>query len=269
MADEREVRIQRLHALHEKGIQPYPNTAERTNTIAEVLEHFDEWQGESGDFTLVGRIRLMREMGKAAFAHIEDGTGRIQVFFRINDLGEEATGPSSCSTSAISSRYGATCSGHAQKSARCTCASTASWQRRCAPCRRSITAWRMWNCASASATSTCLPTARRRGKVFVIRSRTISAMRRYLDDHGFIEVETPILQPLYGGSDRAAIHYPSQYARSRPLPAYRRRTLPQAPDCRRVRAGLRNWPRFSQRGHRSQPQSRIYYDGMLSGLRRL
>src|SRR5947209_1301488 len=90
MADEREVRIQRLHALHEKGIQPYPNTAERTHTIAEVLEHFDEWQGESGDFTLVGRIRLLREMGKAAFAHIEDGTGRIQVFFRINDLGEEA-----------------------------------------------------------------------------------------------------------------------------------------------------------------------------------
>src|SRR5205085_7046963 len=37
-------------------------------------------------------------------------------------------------------------------------------------------------------------------QVFVIRSRTISAMRRYLDDHGFIEVETPILQPLYGGA---------------------------------------------------------------------
>src|SRR5207302_3262855 len=37
-------------------------------------------------------------------------------------------------------------------------------------------------------------------QVFVIRSRTISAMRRYLDEHGFIEVETPILQPLYGGA---------------------------------------------------------------------
>src|SRR6266567_2946370 len=37
-------------------------------------------------------------------------------------------------------------------------------------------------------------------QIFVIRSRTITAMRRYLDDHGFIEVETPILQPLYGGA---------------------------------------------------------------------
>src|SRR5207237_9376334 len=36
--------------------------------------------------------------------------------------------------------------------------------------------------------------------IFLIRSRTITAMRRYLDDHGFIEVETPILQPLYGGA---------------------------------------------------------------------
>src|SRR6266700_900744 len=37
-------------------------------------------------------------------------------------------------------------------------------------------------------------------RIFVIRSRTISAMRRYLDEHGFLEVETPILQPLYGGA---------------------------------------------------------------------
>src|SRR6516165_1909389 len=57
---------------------------------ADVLEHFTEWQREEGDFTLTGRIRLMREMGKAAFAQIEDGTGRIQVYFRINDLGEDA-----------------------------------------------------------------------------------------------------------------------------------------------------------------------------------
>src|SRR5947207_10527135 len=90
MADEREVRLQRLRALRERGINPYPNAVERTHTIAEVLEHFDEWQGPEGSFTLVGRIRLMREMGKIAFANIEDGTGRIQVYFRINDIGEDA-----------------------------------------------------------------------------------------------------------------------------------------------------------------------------------
>src|SRR5919205_310056 len=90
MADEREMRLQRLNSLREQGINPYPNKVNRTHTIADVLQHFDEWQNSEGSFTLVGRIRLLREMGKAAFAQIEDGTGRIQVYFRINDIGEGA-----------------------------------------------------------------------------------------------------------------------------------------------------------------------------------
>src|SRR6185312_8367809 len=89
MAEEQEIRLQRLQALREQSIDPYPNSAERTHTLAEVLEHFDAFAGPEGSFTLVGRIRLLREMGKAAFAKIEDGTGSIQVYFRINDVGEE------------------------------------------------------------------------------------------------------------------------------------------------------------------------------------
>ena len=89
MADEREIRLQRLQALRDQGINPYPNSVERTHTIADILQHFDEWVGPDSSYTLVGRIRLLREMGKAAFAKIEDGTGSIQVYFRINDLGEE------------------------------------------------------------------------------------------------------------------------------------------------------------------------------------
>src|SRR6266550_8938188 len=90
LISEEGARRQKLLTLREKGIDPYPNSVQRTNTIADVIEHFDEWQGEEGDFILTGRIRLIREMGKAAFAQIEDGTGRIQVYFRINDIGEDA-----------------------------------------------------------------------------------------------------------------------------------------------------------------------------------
>src|SRR6185312_17034190 len=90
MTEERDMRVQRLHALRERGVNPYPNRVMRSHTIAEALQHFEEWQGEEQTLTLVGRIRLLRDMGKAAFVHIEDGTGRIQVYFRINDLGEEA-----------------------------------------------------------------------------------------------------------------------------------------------------------------------------------
>src|SRR5437660_5578032 len=90
MADEREMRMQRLHTLREKGINPYPNRVQRTHTISELLQHFDEWQGPESSFTVVGRIRLMREMGKAAFLKIEDGTARIRLYFRINDIGDDA-----------------------------------------------------------------------------------------------------------------------------------------------------------------------------------
>src|SRR6476660_9580346 len=89
MAEEQEIRLQRLQALHDLGIDPYPQTVERTNTIADVLTQFDAYAETEGTYTLVGRIRLLREMGKVTFAQIEDGTGRIQVYFRINDLGAE------------------------------------------------------------------------------------------------------------------------------------------------------------------------------------
>ena len=59
------------------------------------------------------------------------------------------------------------------------------------------------------------------------------AVRRLLDDAGFIEVETPILQPLYGGARGAAVHDPPQRARPRAVPAHRHRAVPQAPDRRR------------------------------------
>ena len=200
MADEREVRIQRLHALHEKGIQPYPNTAERTHTIAEVLKHFDEWQGEQGDFTLVGRIRLLREMGKAAFAQIEDGTGRIQVFFRINDLGEEAYR----TIKLLDIGDFIQVSGYLFR--------TRTEERTLHVRRYRILAKSLRplpekyhgledvELRQRKRYLDLLANGEEAQRVFVIRSLTISAMRRYLDSHGFIEVETPILQPLYGGA---------------------------------------------------------------------
>src|SRR5882762_6802216 len=71
MTDERETRIQGLQALYNQGINPYPNTTERTHTIAEVLQHFNELVGPEGSYTLVGRIRLLREMGKENYRLIK------------------------------------------------------------------------------------------------------------------------------------------------------------------------------------------------------
>jgi lysyl-tRNA synthetase class 2 len=200
MADEREVRLQRLHTLQEKGINPYPNRVERTHTIAEVLEHFNDWEGPEGSFTLTGRIRLMRDMGKSSFVNIEDGTGRIQVYFRFNDIGEEPyrmlklldigdfiqvsgflfrTKTGERTLHALNYRL-------LSKSLR--------------PLPEKYHGLEDRELRQRKRYLDLIANGEEVRNIFVTRSRVISAMRRFLDEHGFLEVETPILQPLYGGA---------------------------------------------------------------------
>src|SRR5947209_1499912 len=200
MPDEREIRIQRMHALREQDINPYPNTVERTHTIAEVLEHFDELAGPEGSFTLGGRIRLLREMGKAAFAKIEDGTGSIQVYFRVNDLGSEAYR----GIKLLDLGDFIQVSGFLFR--------TRTGERTLHVLQYRILAKGLRplpekyhgledkEIRQRKRYLDLIANGDEAREVFIIRSRTISAMRRYLDEHGFIEVETPILQPLYGAA---------------------------------------------------------------------
>ncbi len=200
MADEREVRLQRLHAIQEKGINPYPNNVERTHTIAEVLAHFDEWQGENGDFTLTGRIRLMRDMGKAAFAQIEDGTGRMQVFFQINDLGVDAYKTLKLLDIGdfiqVRGYLFRTQRGERTLHVR----EYHILAKGLRPLPEKYHGLEDVEIRQRKRYLDLIANGEEARNIFVIRSRTITAMRRYMDEHGFIEVETPILQPLYGGA---------------------------------------------------------------------
>jgi lysyl-tRNA synthetase class 2 len=200
MTDEREMRLRRLHALREEGINPYPNRVQRTHTISEVLQHFDEWQGPEGSFTLVGRIRLMREMGKAAFFKIEDGTGSIQLYFRINDIGEEAyqalklldIGDFIQVTGFLFLTRTNERTLHVRQ--------YRILAKALRPLPEKYHGLEDKETRQRKRYLDLIANGDEVRQIFVIRSRTITAMRRYLDDHGFIEVETPILQPLYGGA---------------------------------------------------------------------
>ena len=200
MADEREIRLRRMHTLREQGINPYPNRVQRTHTISEVLEHFDEWQGPEGSFTLTGRIRLMREMGKVAFFKIEDGTGSIQVYFRINDVGEEAYRALKLLDIGdfiqVTGFLFLTRTGERTLHAR----EYRILAKALRPLPEKYHGLEDKETRQRKRYLDLIANADEVRPIFVIRSRTITAMRRYLDDHGFIEVETPILQPLYGGA---------------------------------------------------------------------
>src|SRR3989441_272571 len=200
MADEREIRLRRMHTLREQGINPYPNRVQRTHTISEVLEHFDEWQGPESSFTLTGRIRLMREMGKVAFFKIEDGTGSIQVYFRINDVGEEAYRALKLLDIGdfiqVTGFLFLTRTGERTLHVR----EYRILAKALRPLPEKYHGLEDKETRQRKRYLDLIANGDEARRIFVIRSRTITAMRRYLDDHGFIEVETPILQPLYGGA---------------------------------------------------------------------
>ncbi len=200
MADEREIRLQRLQTLREQGINPYPNDAQRTHTIANVLQHFDELAGPDGSFTLVGRIRLLREMGKAAFAKIEDGTGSIQVYCRINDLGAEAYRTIKLLDLGdfieVTGFLFITRTGERTLHVK----SYRLLAKGLRPLPEKYHGLEDRELRQRKRYLDLIANGDEARQVFIIRSRTITAMRRYLDEHDFIEVETPMLQPLYGGA---------------------------------------------------------------------
>ncbi len=88
-------RLEKLAKLRESGVEPYPNDFARpTHTLADVAavggeRSNEELEQESTEFIVAGRLRLKNEMGKAGFARIQDESGRLQLFVRKNDLGEE------------------------------------------------------------------------------------------------------------------------------------------------------------------------------------
>ena len=84
-----EFRKKKLQNFVDLGINPYPSSTGRTHTNSVALEQFDQLSTQESVITLVGRIRSLRTQGKIAFAHIEDGSGRIQIFFKQDNLTEQ------------------------------------------------------------------------------------------------------------------------------------------------------------------------------------
>jgi lysyl-tRNA synthetase class 2 len=86
-------RLEKIDLLRSEGIEPYPHRAERTHTSQEAISAYEIAELDNSTqpikATLAGRIRSLRSMGKITFAHIEDGDGRVQLFFRANDIGQE------------------------------------------------------------------------------------------------------------------------------------------------------------------------------------
>ena len=207
-----EQRLSKLERLQDAGINPYPLRSERTHTTEEATAVFNTLQeGETATVTVVGRLKSVRDMGKSVFAHIEDGHGRIQLFVRRNDIGEDSHNVF---------RKLLDLGDFVQ-------ATGTLMQTRTGEITVRVSEWKL-----LSKSISPLPVAKEHEvdgemvrhnafanvedryrqryadlavnaevrDVFRLRASIISSMRRFMDEHGFLEVETPILQPLYGGA---------------------------------------------------------------------
>ena len=196
-------RLEKAKRLREQGIDPYPLRTQRTHTSREAIQALEEAPSEDDAPRVVvaGRLVALRVMGKVTFAHIEDRDGRVQLFFQLNTLGEEAY---TRAKKLLDLGDIIEAEGHMFRT------------RTGEPTVR-VEAWRMlakalnpppekWHGLSdveqryryRYVDLMSNPDVRR---IFETRSRMIRAVRRFMDAHGFLEVETPILQPVYGGAE--------------------------------------------------------------------
>lgn len=80
-------RKKKLESLLSQGLEGYPSSTDRTHELAQVVKNFDQLAGQT--LILVGRVRSLRLMGQLAFAHIDDGTGRLQILLHKTEVGDE------------------------------------------------------------------------------------------------------------------------------------------------------------------------------------
>ena len=208
-------RLEKRRAMEEKGINPYPTRAEQTHTSQEAIDAYLQAE-EAGDenpikVVLAGRLRALRPMGKIAFAHIDDRDGRVQLFFRVNDLGEEKMAE-------LDAFYDLgdfiQVSGYMFRTRRGEVTLYVEDFKMLAKALRPLPAAKDEVVDGEVLRHAKLsdPETRYRQRyvdlavnpdvqeVFKIRAATLRALRNFLDDHDFIEVETPVLQPIYGGA---------------------------------------------------------------------
>ncbi|HOO56516.1 MAG TPA: lysine--tRNA ligase [bacterium] len=82
-------RLEKIEKLRELGVKPYERKYERTHYAREVAENYDALSESQQMVSVAGRMKTVRRMGKASFADLWDDSGKIQVYFKLNNLGEE------------------------------------------------------------------------------------------------------------------------------------------------------------------------------------
>jgi len=201
-------RHEELAELKSKGIQPFAYSFEVDSNSKEIKDNFKE--GEEKDVKVAGRIMALRRMGKASFAHIQDQSGRIQIYLKKDEIGESYDAFKLMDIGDIIGVEGfvfktktGEISVHVKKIELLT------KSMRPLPIAKEVMDEKGNKTVFDQFADKELRYRQRYvdlivnpeiKDVFIKRSKIISSMRNFLDSSGYLEVETPVLQPLYGGA---------------------------------------------------------------------
>ncbi|HEU4563226.1 MAG TPA: lysine--tRNA ligase [Gemmatimonadaceae bacterium] len=204
-----QARREKLAALQERGIAPFAYRYERTHSTAEAVAALGD-AAEGEEVRVAGRLISWRGHGKTTFAHLADQSGRIQLYLNVRELGEQAY--ADLALLDIGDVVGAegtlfrTRTGEASVKVRRLELLAKSLRPLPFGKEEVVDGTLVRHSAFAD------PEQRSRQRyadlavhpevraLFTGRSRMITAIRAFLDARGFLEVETPVLQPLYGGA---------------------------------------------------------------------
>ncbi len=203
----RDVRLEKLEKLKALGLEAWPRKAHRSHGIAGLAATYadaETWTNEQLEglgltVSVMGRVLTIREMGKSVFAHLTENGEKLQAFFRMNDLAEpgwdllklldmgdfiQVTGPlMRTKTGELSVRV---------KEVRFLSKALLPLPEKWHGLQDKEQRYRQRYLDLISNPDVL--------KTFQTRSRIVSAVRRYMEDQGYLEVETPMMQPIPGGA---------------------------------------------------------------------
>ena len=203
LPEQMRVRREKLDRMRERGVEPYPVTVARTTTIADLrAKHADlEVDQHSGErAAVVGRVVLSRVGGKLCFATLRDGTGEVQVMISLDKVGEEELAHWKGDVD-LGDHVGV--EGEVISSKRGELSVLAdSWTMVAKALRPLPDKHKGLQDPEARVRLRYVDLAVNAESRDMVRARAtvLRSVRATLDRHGFLEVETPLLQPLHGGA---------------------------------------------------------------------
>jgi lysyl-tRNA synthetase class 2 len=198
-------RREKLKELVARGVAPFAYRYDRTTTAQAALQSFHE--GEQTVHRLAGRLILLRPMGKSTFGHLEDASGKIQIFCKLDTLGKDAY--TLLKLLDLGDFVGV--EGHLFRT---QTGEVTLWVDGLTLLSKSLRPLPLGKEDAQGVVHGALSDPEQRARqryadlavhpqvreIFRLRARVIAYVRKFLDARGYLEVETPVLQPLYGGA---------------------------------------------------------------------